>query len=409
VSRPGAPSTLLAAGTLVTGHDVHQPGWLRWSGGHLLEVGAGAPPSEVQVNLPTSVVVPGFVDQHCHGGGGTSLAGTAEDALAAVALHRRHGTTTVVASLVSAGTGALLRSIGILADLVDDGELAGVHLEGPWLAPGRAGAHDPAELRDPTREEVDRLLRAGGGVVRMVTIAPERPGALEAVERITGAGGVVAVGHTGADYDLTRAALAAGARVATHLFNAMAPLHHRHPGPVPALVEDPRVVLELVADGVHLHPALVRHTVAAAGPGRVALVTDAMAAAGAGDGTYRLGGLDVTVAGGLAHLSGTTTIAGSTTTMDAAFRAAVAASPGSRSQALVAAAAMTSATPARALGLDDIGVLESGRRADAVVLDEGLDVTAVGRRGRGVPGPGGSGAGAPGSLDVPAGPTGRLG
>ncbi len=405
----GAPSTLLAAGTVVTGHGVHQPGWLRWAGGHLLDVGPGTPPSPAQVHLPTSVVVPGFVDQHCHGGGGTSLGGAAEDALSAAALHRRHGSTTLMASLVTAGTQDLLRSLSVLGDLVSDGELAGVHLEGPWLAPGRAGAHDPTLLRDPTPEEVDRLLHAGGGVVRMVTLAPERRGALPAIERITGAGCVAAVGHTDADYDLIRAAVTAGARVATHLFNAMAPLHHRHPGPVPALVEDSRVVLELVADGVHLHPALLRHTAAAAGPGRVALVTDAMAAAGAGDGTYRLGTLDVTVTGGVAHLSGTTTIAGSTTTMDAAFRAAVAASTDLRPQALLAAVAMTSTTPARALGLDDVGVLEPGRRADAVVLTADLRVTAVLRRGQWVPGTGHPGSEATWPLDAPAEHTSSLG
>jgi N-acetylglucosamine-6-phosphate deacetylase len=197
---------------------------------------------------------------------------------------------------------------------------------------------------------------------------------------------VAAVGHTDATYDQTRAAIRAGATMATHAFNAMRPVHHREPGPVLALLEDPRVTLELIGDGVHLHPALARHVLATAGADRVALVTDAMAAAGMPDGGYRLGSLPVEVVDGVARVAGTDTIAGSTATMDQLFRSAVADSHLHRDAALLVAVRQTSVSPARAVGLSELGLaddgLAAGAAADLVVLDGDLTVTAVLRRGR---------------------------
>jgi N-acetylglucosamine-6-phosphate deacetylase len=237
----------------------------------------------------------------------------------------------------------------------------------------------------------------------MVTVAPELEGAQDAIGRIVAGGAVAAVGHTDATYEQTRAAIRAGARMATHLFNAMRPVHHREPGPVLALLEDPAVTVELVGDGVHLHPALARHVWAAAGTDRVALVTDAMAAAGMPDGSYRLGALPVEVAGGVARLAGTDTIAGSTATMDQLFRFAVRHSGLNRDAALVAAVRQTSVNPARAVGLHELGLvgggLAEGAAADLVVLDEALTVTAVMRKGVwAVPGPDGGGSGRPGGA-----------
>ena len=190
-----------------------------------------------------------------------------------------------------------------LAELVVDGEIAGVHLEGPWLAASRCGAHDPAQLRDPDPGELDELLVTG--VVAMVTLAPERVGALDAIRRVAGAGAVAAVGHTDADFALTRAAIDGGrpARQRT-CSTPWRPLHHREPGPVVALLDDDRVTVELVTDGLHVHPALWEHVVRAAGAHRVAAVTDAMAAAGMPDGAYRLGALDVEVVDRVARLAG---------------------------------------------------------------------------------------------------------
>jgi N-acetylglucosamine-6-phosphate deacetylase len=373
---------------------VDGPGWLQTEGDRIVAVGQRGDTADTErlqchpADAHFPVLVPGFVDVHVHGGAGAAFpGGDVEDALRAVAFHRAHGTTTTLASLVTAAPEELRRAVDALAELVVDGEIAGVHLEGPWLAASRCGAHDPAQLRDPDPGELDELLATG--VVAMVTLAPERVGALDAVRRVVGAGATAAVGHTDADFGLTRAAIAAGARHATHLFNAMAPLQHREPGPVVALLDDDRVTVELVTDGLHVHPALWEHVVRAAGAHRVAAVTDAMAAAGMPDGAYRLGRLDVEVVDRVARLAGGAAglgaIAGSTATADALFRNIVAHAAVPRTAALRRAVAMTASTPARALGLPDVGELAVGRRADLVGLSADLAVEAVYRSGERVP------------------------
>lgn len=372
---------LVTAAAVVTPARVLRPGWLEVAGERVLAVGGGLPGRPADTDLPLATLVPGFVDIHVHGGGGAAFtSGDPDDAAAVVRFHQRHGTTTMLASLVSAAPAQLHRSVTALADLVEEGLLAGIHLEGPWLSPRRAGAHDPTSLRHPDPAEIDRLLRAGRGTVGMVTLAPELPGGLDAVRQLVAAGVRVAVGHTDADYALTRQAVEAGASVATHLFNAMPRVHHRAPGPVPALLEDPRVVLELVADGTHLHPAVLRQVVLCAGPSRVALVTDAMAAAGMPDGDYTLGGLDVVVAGGAARLT-EATLAGSTATTAQLHTAALATLAGTV-EPLLGASALTSSTPAGALGLEGVGALVAGHRADLVALASDTGVVGVMRAGQ---------------------------
>ena len=375
---------LLTAGTILTGGELWRPGWIEVSDGVVAEIGSGAPPRSADRDLGSAIGVPGFVDTHVHGGGGASFSAGADATRTAVALHRRHGTTTLIASLVSESPADLIAQVAALADDVRSGVIAGIHLEGPWLAEKRCGAHDPALLRDPLPQEVEAVLSAGDGTIRMVTLAPERQGALAAIRRIADAGVVAAVGHTEATYEQTRAAVDAGATVATHLFNAMRPIHHREPGPVIALIEDPRVCVELIGDGVHVDAALYRHVSASAGPNRVSLVTDAMAAAGMSDGAYRIGPLAVDVTGGVAHLAGTDTIAGSTATMDQLFRFAVENSIArdglSRDEALLQAVKQSSVNPARALGLTS-PVLRTGAVADLVVLDSDLRVCDVLCRG----------------------------
>jgi N-acetylglucosamine-6-phosphate deacetylase len=212
----------------------------------------------------------------------------------------------------------------------------------------------------------------------MVTLAAELPYADDAVRRIVGAGARAAVGHTDATYAQSREAIEAGATVATHLFNAMRPLHHREPGPVPALLEDERVTVELICDGVHLHPAVVRLAIEAAGPDRVTLVTDAMAATGAGDGDYVLGELAVRVEDGVARLVEGGAIAGSTLTMDRAFQFVVR----EAGVAIEDAVRMASANPAALLGVGDrVGSLAVGHDADLVVLDEEFALQAVMAKG----------------------------
>lgn len=371
---------VIAAGSVVTPDGVLSPGWVQVRGGLLVAVGEGTPPRPADRELTDGWLLPGFVDIHVHGGGGGDLAsGRADDVAAATALHRASGTTALLASLVTAELPAMGAAVHALAELADDGVVAGIHLEGPWLAAAKAGAHDPRLLRNPDPADVDRLLTAGRGHVRVVTVAPELPGGLAAVRQVAAAGAVAAVGHTAADYDTTVRAIEAGATLATHLFNAMPPLHHREPGPVAALLEAEEVAVELVLDGVHLHPAVAGLAAHRAGAHRTVLVTDAIVAAGAPDGSYRLGDRDVTVVAGAAHLAGTSVIAGSTLTMAGAWRAAVTSCGLSPWAASLAA----STTPARLAGLGAVtGALVSGLRADLVLLDGSLQVAGVMSAGR---------------------------
>ena len=381
-------SVLLSTPRLLTPDGDASPGWVLLDGDRITDVGEGPPPRRADHAL-TGTLVPGFVDAHVHGGGGASYdAGDVDEAATVAATHAAAGTTTVMASLVSAAPSELAATMERLAPLVTGGLLAGIHLEGPWLSRRHRGAHDRSALTLPTPADVDRLLDVGRETLRMVTLAPELPGALDAVRRLADSGVVAAVGHTDAAYAQTRAALDAGARAGTHVFNGMRGVHHREPGPVTALLEPAAndCWLELVADGVHLHPAMLR-AVAAAAPDRVVLVSDAMAAAGASDGDYRLGALEVTVRDGVARLasgSGSGAIAGSTLTMAAAVRHAV-------QQAgwpLALAVRAATAHPARMLGLDGsngprlpVGSIEPGFAADLVVLDDDLHVDRVMRDG----------------------------
>lgn len=265
--------------------------------------GATEPTEPTEAERVAGWVVPGFVDTHVHGGGGFDYATEdPEEAARGRAFHAAHGTTTSFASLVSAPVDVLGRQLNTLAGLVRDGTFAGIYLEGPFLSPARRGAHDPDCLIAPDPETVDRLIATGDGALSMITIAPELSGAPEAIRRFVDAGVQVAVGHTDADFTTINAALDAGARAATHLFNAMPGIHHREPGPVAALLNDGRVEVELIADGFHLHPAVLRMAAAAAGPDRTVLVTDAMAAAGMPDGDFTLGELRVAVRDTIARL-----------------------------------------------------------------------------------------------------------
>lgn len=342
--------------------------------------GSGPRPDDVVVDLGAGhLVVPGFVDIHNHGGGGASFtSGTAEDVLKGVRTHREHGTTTLVVSTVTESMDFLVRRAGMLSELVEQGDIAGIHYEGPFISPCRKGAHDESLLRDPDPADVRTLIDAARGTAKMVTLAAELPGGIDSVRLLAERGVIAAIGHTDATYEQTVEAIDAGATVATHLFNAMPPLAHRAPGPIPALLEDERVTIELVNDGTHLHPSVLELAFGSAGADRVAFITDAMDAAGFGDGMYELGPLRVEVREGVARLADTGTIAGSTLTLDTAFKRAVTVDRLSLPDAVRA----ISTTPARLIGLADrTGSLEPGKDADLVVLTPDLTVTAVMRQG----------------------------
>jgi N-acetylglucosamine-6-phosphate deacetylase len=326
------------------------------------------------------IVVPGCVDLHVHGGGGASFdALDAAEIRVAAAYHHRHGTTTMLASLVTAPVERLRRSCAVLGRMAADGVVAGIHLEGPFLSAHRCGAQDPRFIIPPDADLLERLWQDASGQIRMVTVACEHPGAMEVIGWCVEHDVLAAIGHTDADADATRRAVDAGARVATHLFNGMPPLHHRDPGPVGVLLDDRRVTCELIFDGDHVAATVARIVVAAAGAGRVAAVTDAIAASGLPDGRYTLGGLDVTARSGVVRLTDGGALAGSTTTMGDSLRRVV-----SWGITLRDAVAMHSATPAALLGVS--GGLDKGVPADLLVLDGDLAVQGVLRAGAPVPG-----------------------
>ncbi|GAA4808011.1 N-acetylglucosamine-6-phosphate deacetylase [Streptomyces ziwulingensis] len=352
-------------------------------------IAAAAPEHARVIDLTGHWLIPGFVDLHNHGGGGASFtSGTAEEVLQGIHTHRLHGTTTLVASTVTGELDFLARRAGQLAELAQQGDLAGIHFEGPFISPCRKGAHSERLLRAPDPAEVRKLVDAAQGHARMMTLATELPGGLDSVRLLAEHGVIAAVGHTDATYEQTVEAIDAGATVATHLFNAMPPVGHRAPGPITALLEDERVTVELINDGVHLHPAALRLAFHHAGPARVAFITDAMDAAGFGDGRYLLGPLEVDVVDGVARLVEGGSIAGSTLTLDRAFKRAVTVDGLPVGDAVAALCA----NPARLLGLADrVGSLEPGKDADLVVLDAAFDVVGVMRRGAWVVDPGPSG------------------
>ncbi|MEV6780475.1 N-acetylglucosamine-6-phosphate deacetylase [Streptomyces syringium] len=337
---------------------------------------------EPSVDLTGHWIVPGFVDVHVHGGGGASFsAGSAEEALTAIATHRAHGTTTMLASTVTGDLDDLARQAAVLAELTEQGDLAGIHFEGPFISPHRCGAHQPGLLRDPDPADVRKLVDAAHGTARMMTLAPELPGGLDSVRMLADSGVIAAVGHTDSTYGATLEAIDAGATVATHLFNAMPGLLHREPGPIAALLEDERVTVELINDGTHLHPAVLELAFARAGADRVAFITDAMGAAGMTDGMFPLGPMRVEVKDGVARIADGPTagsIAGSTLTLDTAFKRAVTVD-GLPVEDVVRA---LSVNPARLLGLADrVGSLEPGKDADLVVLNASYDLVGVMRKG----------------------------
>lgn len=376
-------ATIVHSVRLITGHEDVADAWVLLAAGRVAARGAGSGWRDELADAPNAdivdgaglTLVPGFVDMHCHGAGGVAFDSAEPGAIEqALAVHRRHGTTRAVLSLVTAPVSALEAQVARIRELANGPfGVLGSHLEGPFLAEEFKGAHDPQLLCAADASSVERLVAAGGGTLAQVTLAPELPGGMAAIEQFVAAGVRVAVGHTAADYAQTRAAFDAGASILTHAFNGMRGIHHRAPGPVVAAMADSRVTLEVINDGVHVHPDVVQLAFAGA-PGRVALITDAMAATGCADGPYLLGSLEVEVNDGVARLAGGGSIAGSTLTLDVALRQAVLVCGVPVQQAI---AALT-VVPATALGVADrFGDLSLGYAGDAVLLDKALNVVTV--------------------------------
>lgn len=396
-SHPGAPAVsdsgpqfrrpeggVLTCDALLTPAEVLRPGWIHITGDTVTAVGGGQPPRPPVQRLPAgSVVVPGLVDTHVHGGGGHSMTVAERGEVAAAAhYHLEHGTTSAIVSLVTTSVPQLHDSLALVAELTDGGpasygHILGSHLEGPYLSPARRGAHPLESLRSPERAEVAALVRSSRDTLRMMTFAPELDGALGGrglVQQLRDHGVTAAVGHTDASYDVTRRALTEGASAATHLFNGMRPILHRDPGPITALLEDDGVTCELINDGVHVHPAVARVAARLLGAGRLVLVTDAVSATGAPDGDYAIGETTVVRRDGTIRTADNTSLGGSDLTLAEAVRRAVVV----LGLPLTHAVAAATCIPALAVGRAEVaGSLSPGRRADLVVLDQDVRVQAV--------------------------------
>lgn len=370
VTQTQQPVTLVAD-AMVTGSSVTGPAWVTVHEGRILAAGEGQGPAGGEVVPVQGTLVPGLVDIHHHGALGHDYGlSSREDTLRVAGHHRGRGSATLVASVATAPLDHMVERVELLGELHDAGEIAGIHLEGPYLDAGHRGCHATDLLRPPAVGELRRLVDAGQGALRMVTLAPELPGAEAAIRFLVEQGVTVAVGHTSCTAEQARAAFGWGATVLTHAFNGMPALHHREPGPLGAALFDERVTIELIFDGHHVatEPAAVLTCVA---PERLALISDAMAATGLGDGDYVIGATPVRVTGAVARATTNGSLAGSTITLSDAFTRAM----DLLGYDVAGAAAAASAIPARALGLA-VPRLAAGEPANLLVV-EGSRITRV--------------------------------
>ncbi len=373
---------LIRSGTLVT------PGGLRrddlaCAGQRIAAIGSDLPvEGAAQIDATGLFVAPGLVDIHVHGGGGHSFFSDNADAIRAYCEWApRHGVTAFLVSTAARDANELERRLDALApglDCKSGAEPLGFHLEGPFINPARRGAFDAATLRSPSREEFARWSAAAPGRIRQVTIAPELPGALDVIRDIAAAGAVPAMGHTDSTTAEARAGFDAGVRHVTHLFNAMRPLHQREGGPIAAALLEPGVTCELICDGAHVAPEVLRLAYGLLGPQRTVVVTDNLSMAGQGATAGRFGGQEVAVSGAAAVRSDGT-IVGSVATMDEHFRNAMA----FLGVDAVTATLLCSANPARVAGAGERkGKIEPGYDAGLVLFDERWRVVATVCRGR---------------------------
>jgi N-acetylglucosamine-6-phosphate deacetylase len=352
-----------------------EDGRIAWVG----EASANEPPPGARhVDARGLTVAPGFIDTHVHGSDGFDVMDSGADGIRAIGAHlATFGVTSWLPSTVSARHDDLLRAVTRCREAWErpgrGARIVGVHIEGPYINPIRKGAQPEEGIRDPDLGECRELLAAAGGLTRVMTLAPEIPGGIDLVSMLVGEGVIASLGHSDADYETALAAIAAGATHATHLFNAMPPLHHRKPGLAAAALNERELIAEVIADGLHLAPETVRLAVRAKGPEGIALITDATAAVGRPDGEHTLGSHRVIVRGDLCLLPDGT-IAGSMLTMNRAARNAIAFSGCSLADAI----RMATVIPAGIAGVAGRkGSLEPGKDADLVLLRPDFTVAAT--------------------------------
>jgi N-acetylglucosamine-6-phosphate deacetylase len=348
-------------------------------------VGMQLPAGANEISATDKIAIPGFIDVHIHGAGGRDVMEGSAEALAGVARTvARHGTTSFVATTVTASPEDTIRGVEGIARYISQqhetdeprAEVLGIHFEGPFLSPARRGVHPAEWLKLPSAELLEKFLQASAGNALILTIAPELLGAIPCIDAARKAGMVVAAGHTDATYEQTRAGIAHGIRHAVHVYNAMRPFSHRDSGVIGAVLTSPEVTAELIADGVHVEETAMRVLLQAKGPERMILVSDGISATGMPDGKYMLGKLEVTVSGGVCRNS-EGKLAGSTLTLDRALRNIV-----GLGNPLAAAVRMLTLNPAALLGIEfKKGALRTGADADILLLDEGLQLTNVWVRG----------------------------
>ena len=362
---------IISAATVLIDQELQKEVWLEIEDGVIRSINSGTTP-EYDLRYE-GILIPGFVDIHCHGGGGKYFGGLTDSQIEQViATHRAGGTVAGLASLVTEPIENLISQIKRLVPFAQRGEIAGIHLEGPYLSHARCGAHDPNLLRTPTLAEVQTLLDAGQGFIKMITIAPELDGALEVIEYLAKSGVIAAIGHSQSDAATAQAAIDRGASVVTHFNNAM-PKVIDGPGTMSsAVISELRVSLELILDGEHVATQIVRDVFEAA-PNRIVMVTDAMSAAGSTDGTYKIANLEVIVKDGVARLASNGSLAGSTLTMAKAFNHALNEIGISITEAVHAASTL----PALILGRSDLGEIAVGKSGYLNHLAKNGEITPI--------------------------------
>lgn len=347
-----------------------QPADLLIQNGRIARVGEGLRPEGAEViDAAGLYVAPGFVDPQVNGGAGNNFGDASPEGIRKIVdFHVGHGTTGLLATTITAPSEAIRAAIGRVWE-ANHPAVLGMHIEGPFISPKRKGAQNPDFILEPSIESFAELIRGHENFVKIVTLAPELPGAERLIARIREIGAIPSLGHSDASYEEATQAIENGVELFTHLFDAMRGLHHREPGAVGAALDSDAYV-ELICDGIHVHPAVVRLVAKVKGFERICLITDAISAAGLPDGEYSLGGLPVFVHDGIARLSDGT-LAGSTLTMDRAVKNSMEFTGCSLPEAVRCA----TLNPARLLGIDDRkGSIAMGKDADLVIFDEALNV-----------------------------------